>query len=191
MPSAELTVNLTWTAGGGSPGTNTWHLRSTGEFGPGGDFGDLSLMIRDFYTDCQAFFPNDLNIQMFGELRGILGDEGKMTTVDSWGLAGSAGSNHLPNANALCATWRGDTGGRSGRGRTFLGPIGPATATTVGQPTAGTIDTLQDAINTLVESSDSFDNGAIAIYSRKDNILRDITSGKASPKFAVLRSRRD
>lgn len=189
--SYTLPVSLTWLDGGGSPGQNTWHIRTaTPVFDPT-EGEEVSGFIRDFYTALQGIFPDDLNIQMFGDLTGILGNEGDMITVDSWGLGGTGGTHHLPNANCLLANFRGDTGGRSGRGKVFLGPIVSSTAKDDGTPTTAVLTTLNNAISDLVDSSDSFGSGAVGIFSRKENIIRDITSGAASSKFAVLRSRRD
>jgi hypothetical protein len=191
MGSYQCVVDLNWSVGGGSPGTNTWHVRTDGAGSPATDIDDLMEIVRAFYTSLQERFPADLTIQWLGEATGILGNHGDIVHTGTWGLAGSGGTPHLPNAIQGCVTWTADTGGRSGRGRTFLGPLEGGQATDGGQPTSAFLADLTAAAADLVESSDSFANGAIGIYSRTDGVIRDITGAKVSGKFAVLRSRRD
>lgn len=191
MASKQMVVNLTWTGATGSPGTNTWHFRTTGAFADTGEVEGLSGIVQDFYTALQGYFPSSLNIQMFGDITGVLTDEGSIQQITSWGLAGSGGTDYLPPATCGVASWRAATGGRSGRGRTFLGPLSGEASGTNGAPSIAFAADLQAAIDDLVDASTGFGDGAVAILSRTDSLLRDIVIGQASAKFGSLRSRRD
>lgn len=186
-----MVVNLTWSGASGSPGVNVWHLRSDGGGDPAIDFDGLSQIVFDFYTALQEYFPTLVQIQMFGELTGVGPDTGNLYSVDSWGLDGSGGANFLPPANCLLVAWKAATGGRSGRGRTFLGPVIEETAEANGSPDEAVRTAVAAAAADLVEASDSFANGAIGIWSRTDALFRDFVTSECPNYFAVLRSRRD
>lgn len=191
MPTARMTVNLTWTGASGSPGANVWHMRSDQAVGPFTDFDDMSQAIKTFYTSCQGLFPTALNIQMFGELQGVGDDTGDIYSVDSWGLNGSGGVAFLPPANCMLVNWKAATGGRSGRGKTFLGPLVTGDNENNGTPDEARRTTVSDAAVALIAESEGLLNGGIGVYSRTHNVFRDYVSADVPNFFAVLRTRRD
>lgn len=191
MATYRMPVEITWTQASGSPGANIWHVRTTGSVGDSGEAQGLSDIVRDFYTAIQGFFPSPVNISFNGEFQGVGDDTGSSAITTPWGIDGTADPEFLPPANCLLAAWGTSGGGRSGRGRTFIGPLGTGNAEDNGTPVEAARSELLAAMEDLIESSDSFANGAVGIYSRTQDVFRDVVSAKVPNYFAVLRSRRD
>lgn len=192
MSIAYATVALTWD-GLGSPGTNTWALRSTGsDFQSAEEFQGLMDIIRDFYVGVSDYLRSGMSVTWDGVVHGLGTDEGDSKSFDPWAPV-VAGNNGNDAAEALCivAGWRSNSGGRSGKGRTFIGPLATQAFDGNGLLAAATVATVQDRAEDLVDASTGFTNGAIGVYSRKDDVLRDFTSVLVSSKYGVLRSRRD
>ena len=192
MGAVSLVVDLSWDGASGSPGVNVWHLRDGG----GGlinadDINDLSQAIFAFYVELQGLYPTPVHVQQFGEANGVGDDSGSVVAVDPWGLQGTGGTDFLPPANCILASWKASTGGRSGRGRTFLGPMKSAVAEDNGTPDDTDRGTVQTAMDNLIDFSTGFANGAVGIWSPTQNVFRDIVIGNCPNYFAVLRSRRD
>lgn len=191
MPTVEMVVNLDWSGASGSPGVNVWHLRATSGPNAPSDLSDQSEAIHQFYVAIAGLYPGDVAIHMYGDLTGVGDDTGDLYTVPDWAVQGSGGSEYLPPANCLLASWRAASGGRSGRGRTFIGPLVSGVAEANGTPDETDRGTLYTAMSDLISDSQGFANGAVGIYSRKDSTFRDFVSGAVPNYFAVLRSRRD
>lgn len=192
MTLVRMPVDITWSGAEGSPGVNIWHLRSSGSADPFGDDFDLtSEAIRDFYTAIRTIYPTTVNISFVGELGGVGPDTGDTYTATDWGLDGSTGTNFLPPSQCLLVNWKANTGGRSGRGRTFLGPLSPNTLQENGSPTEAARTLVLDAANDLISTISGLTDGAAGIWSPTDGVLRDFTSADVPNIFAVLRSRRD
>lgn len=176
----------------GGTGTNTWHLRTL-EASPLFEDADyLMEQVRLLYWNRKAAFETSTAINFDGEFNGVGPDSGEHVTGATWGVAGTSSSGHLPPADCICTTWEGEAGDRSKRGRTFFGPI----SITQNEPANGSIHpgelgAWRTAVDTLVETSDSFDNGAIGIWSRQESLFRDVVTAHISDQFASLRSRRD
>lgn len=188
MPTATMVVDLAWTSASGSPGVNVWHMRFDSTTT---DPDNLSEIVRDFYLELQDLYPPEVNIQFLGDLSGVGDDTGDFYTATDWGLDGSGSSNFLPPSQCALASWRATTGGRSGRGRTFLGPLAEEALEANGTPTEAARTTIQTAMNNLLDASTGFSNGALGIWSRTDGVFRDFVTGSCPNYFAVLRSRRD
>lgn len=191
MPTYRYPVKITW-AGTGSPGVNVWHLRTVSDGPLNNDLEQIVDAIKDFYTAIASIYMPSTTIAGPGEA--IKDPEGspEYEQVTPWSVAGlSSGSGYLPMASQLCVSWRTTSATRSGRGRTFLGPLSLSGVQADGTPTAGLISTVQTAATNLVNFSNGFDNGAVGVYSQTQNVLRDIVSSNVRDTFAVLRSRRD
>ena len=106
-------------------------------------------------------------------------------------LAGSGGTSFAPAPTAMVVTWRTQSATRSGRGRTFLGPLASSALQTDGTLSGSLVATVQDACDDLVAWNSVGTNGSFAVYSRTNGVARDITASKARDYVAVLRSRRD
>jgi hypothetical protein len=191
MPTVRIPVALEWSLASGSPGANIWHVRGDVTSGPGNDIQAMVDAIRDFYAECAGLFPNTMRARFYGEGSGVGDDAETFFPLTGWTVDGTGTNEYMPPATALCVTWRTSSGGRNGRGRTFLGPLATSFSEGNGTPDEPARAGVQTAVDNLVETSDSFANGAVGIYSRLENVLRDIVSGTVPNEFAVLRSRRD
>lgn len=190
MAIVAIPVTLSGWEGGGAPGVNVWHARGDSA-GPVGSFVDQLLWIEEYYNTISEAFHATVTINFAGDMFGVGPDEGNVYTGDPWTVAGSGGGDMLSPGLAILQKWRASTGGRSGRGRTFLGPLSEGLNQSNGTVTEDARDLIQGAAETLIESSDSFANGALGVWSPTDGVLRDFIDASVNNEFAFLRSRRD
>lgn len=176
----------------GGTGTNTWHVR-TDSIGDGGDvtLGVLSEMIHTFYDAINDRFAGGTVAAFDGEWQQIDSGGDALIGVDSWSVAVAGSEPPLPPQDCLVASWRTTGGGRSGRGRTFLSPMRVTTLQDNGSPTEAARAQIVAAGNALIGSSSGLANGAVGVWSVKDEVLRDFTAVACRNVFGVLRSRRD
>jgi len=186
-----LPIRITWPYGTGSPGANVWHFRTTGAFNDDSDAEAMIDAVHDFYSGIVTFYRSDVDIDFDGVVTGMGADSGESATFDTWHVDGTATGDALSSALQMCISWGSGSGGRSGRGRTFIGPLPSTIDASDGVPVQAAADQLLDAANALIETSDSFANGAVGVWSPTDGVLRDFTVASVRRQFAILRSRRD
>lgn len=191
MVLARIPVDLTWTGATGSPGVNVWHGRFLGAVAPFDDLEGLTTMLNTFYATIAPIFPATMSCTYAGVAYGVGANAEEEYTSPAWTVEGDAGADFLAPALAMYVNWSTGSGGRNGRGRTFLGPLGVSSAEGNGTPAEGLRGTVQGAVDALVSASLTDANGALGVFSRVDGVLRDFTAGAVPNKFAVLRSRRD
>jgi hypothetical protein len=92
---------------------------------------------------------------------------------------------------AVVISWRTTSASRSGRGRTFLGPMGIQSLQSDGTPAAGLISAVRTAAQTLVDAQGNVDGTSLGVLSVKQGLLRDFTGSTVHDKWAYLSSRRD
>lgn len=175
-----------------NPGLNTWHFRIDTENPVLGDVAGVVNMLHDFYdallTDVLA---QGAQFAYDGVMTTVEAEPRAFGGLGPW-TSGNAGSSAtLPPANCLVIGWTTGTATRNGRGRTFLGPIQQAANDATGTVSTGALAAARAQAANLVADSQAAANGAIGVYSRSENLLRDITGAVVHDKFAVLRSRRD
>lgn len=191
MATYRYVVDLEWN-GTGSPGVNVWHLRTADEGPLNNDLEQCVDAIKDFYDALSSIFPTGMKIT--GPTEAIKDPAGDPSyeAVTGWSVTGDSGSSsYLPPATTVVVGWRTTSATRSGRGRTFLGPLAVPMSDATGSPTPALLTALNGAAAALVAFNDGFENGAIGVYSTTQNIFRDITGARVRDQFAVLRSRRD
>lgn len=191
MPTIRIPIDLTWTTVSGSPGVSIWHARTGGIGEPGDDVNAICEAIEAFYTTISPVLSDVLTVNFAGVVEGVGDDAGDSFDASSWTVAGAGTGQCMPPANQMFASWRTNSGGRRGRGRTFLGPIAEGVVEANGTPDETARGLVQDAIDGIVDYNVGATNGAVGIYSRADAVIRDIVSGTCPNFFAVLRSRRD
>lgn len=177
----------------GGHGVNVWHVRTTGAFDPDHvDANNAVGLLNDVYTAWMPLFKGSTGFSFDGLLTEIESEDPELITdLDTWTTSGGTSTDNLPPANAMVIGWRTASAGRSGRGRTFLGPLSRDCLEGDGTPSGDALDVCADGVTTLVEGQDGFDFGAWGIYSPKDHVCRDIVGASIKDRFAVLRSRRD
>lgn len=191
MVIAAVPVDITWSYGTGSPGRNTWHVRTDGDLVDGEQIAGLIEDIQSFYEAINTLMHVNWSARFAGVVNGLGTDEGDTGTYPAWQVDGDATGDVLPTSNQIVVGWRASTGGRRGRGRTFLGPLQAVVLDPDGLPTQASIDVIQNAANNLVAASTGTLNGAVGVYSRTDGLVRDVVAATVRREFAVLRSRRD
>ena len=191
MVVARIPIDLTWSGQSGSPGVNVWHGRFDSTDPISGDLEGLTTILQTFYNTLAGYFPSGMTVSWGGTATGVGADAEQEFTSEPWSTAGAGGGNALPPMVMFNVNWRAATGGRSGRGRTFIGPLSATTAEGNGSPAGVYLADIRTAAASLVSSSLSDMNGALGVWSRTDGLLRDFVSSSVPDKFAVLRSRRD
>lgn len=191
MPTATIPIDVVWSGATGSPGVNVWHGR-TGSFATGSPgLSDMIDALEDFYRDMAPFFSPSLQFRFAGESKGVGDDAGTTVTNDPWTVTGSGSGNYLPPATCILISWKTGSGGRSGMGRTFLGPTLVGLQDANGRLSGVNADAMQVIVDRLVQQSQGLGDGALGVYSPTQNIFRDFSSGVVRRDYAVLRSRRD
>lgn len=188
MAIATIPVKIMWTFGGTPPGANVWHARAD-DIGLN-PYEDQVGWIRDFYDDIKEAFHAGTVISFDGALSPVNDPDSGGIVAPPWSITGTGGGD--PLSPGLCALirWQAATGGRKGKGRTFIGPLSEGMNDSNGQISSSATTLLETSAADLVEKSDSFSNGALGVYSRTDGLLRDFVSSTVDRQFAFLRGRR-
>lgn len=188
MATWRTVVRLNHAALGGT-GTNTWHLRTDGI--------DLAAMnelmgyVETFYTDINGYFPDSAAIVWDGTFEGVGADEGEHRESAPWTVVGGTAGGCLPPSQSIVVGWKSESGGKRGKGRTFLGPMHVNTLEADGTPAGATLTAIRETAAELISSQDDFGDGALGVWSREDQVLRDFASATVRNVFGSLRSRRD
>jgi hypothetical protein len=188
MPTVRIPVRIDYTNAGG-PGYNVWHVRTVSEL-PGTDLSEPLNALEAFYTKCKALYQPGTRI-VIGE--GMINDPlGSPTYVDddSRTVLGSGASGATPTMVALCVSWRTQAATRSGRGRTFLGPVAMGTLQADGTPEPAILAACRNAALDLVGDSMTANGWAFGVLSTKERLIRDFTGSTIRDRWAVLTSRR-
>lgn len=189
MAIYRLTVQLSW-PGVGGPGTNTWHYRDADPDLPFSD--DVSETLQNFYTSVGGFLTPGMTISLAAQAVSVDQDPPTLVNISNpFSINTGSGSNGGVRSAQACITWRSNVATRSGRGRTFVGPLATGAIDGDGTLTAAAYAQFRQAADELVDASTAGFNGALSIWSTKNQIGRDITSYTMRDRVAVLRSRND
>lgn len=192
MPTFRFRVEYRYRPTGG-PGYSVFHFRTTAT---GGTELESQLQaardaISEFYNDMASLFPTTMSVRGDTSWVNIDTDEEAGLTTQFVRI-GTAADLYLPTSTMLCLTWVTSTRTRSGRGRTFVGPLAAAASQGDGTPTIQALTTMtQSAIDNLLTPFVGVGDGSFVVYSPTQDIARDVTQFRARDVFAVLRSRRD
>lgn len=189
MSTYRYQVGLAW-AGSGSPGVNTFHFRQDG------DVLETPLQsvidtIKAFYQGITTILPTGMTITGPAEVIKDPYGAPEYAAVTGWSVTGNGGATYMPLASAMTVTWRTTSATRSGRGRTFIGPLSTQCLDADGTPKAAQRTLLLNAATTFLNESESWAAASMGVYSPTDGVLRDWVSCNVRDTFAVLRSRRD
>jgi hypothetical protein len=178
----------------GGSGSNTFHVRTDDLSLPidrQGSIQQSSEALEQLYADMNALFPTATSISNNGEWYEVNSETPEALQTTPWTVGGAGGDNCAPPFVSLVIGWRTSLAARSGRGRTFLGPLATETIQDNGTPLEASRDAVQAAVDTFVGSFDLPLDGAFVIWSEADSVGRDIVSGSTRNEFAYLSSRRD
>lgn len=192
MPSYAAQVDIDFPIGSGG-GTNVWHFRTGVDFLPDDDINPIMGWVEDFYQAVAQVVPSGTTFSWDGQIREILTSAPAYTpAATGWSVTGTVqGSTYTAAAGQACVTWRSELASRSGRGRTFIGPLASTSVEANGTLSSNALLSLRNAASALVGQSNTNDNvGALGVFSRTDNLLRDIVGSSVTDQVAILRSRR-
>lgn len=191
MAIVRVPVRMEDSSTPGGPWMNVLHV-STQVGGQPGDLGEALDALEAFYEGVRGFMPNTTTITL-GE--GMISDPGGSPTYvpdDSRTLVGGgAADQHLPALLAIVVGWRTASATRSGRGRTFVGPLVVSAKDSDGTPTAAVVTAITNAAAALVSDSQSANGWAFGVLSTKTGTFRDVSGSSVRDRFAFLSSRRD
>lgn len=190
MATFRLTVVHSYAPAGG-PGINTFHFRTGGGIGSNIGLVDFVESLRVFYAAIASIYPTASSLRMQPQAVDVATDE--IVVVPTWLVQGTSNATggYLPTISQICLNWRTSSATRSGRGRTFLGPLSTGTAESNGTPTLVAATTITNAAQALIAASSEGEDGSPVVYSTQQGLARDITAGYVRDQFASLRSRRD
>lgn len=179
-------------SGPGSPGFNTWHFRLPGssDASPDDDLQAASNALRDFYDAVRNRLPTGAAI----------GHDALWARVDASALPRDltgfnlVGSGADMNAPLLCynLAWATSRPGRTGKGRTFLGPTVISAVGEAGSVVSGVrSDIAAAASSELITPFSGALDGAFCVWSPKAGVGSDFVSASVCGQFASLTTRRD
>lgn len=188
----RATVDLTFPVGGGR-GTNTWCFRTSGGVPDADALALAQQQLEGFYNGAMLLCPNTYEARFNGEWRTIADPEPSVVQVATGFVQpGRVGAADYSAAAAMaCITWRTTLANRSGRGRTFVGPIAPTSIQNDGTLTTNARQALLDAGQALIDAFAPAGAGAFAVWSPTLQTARDFTARTVTDQVAILRSRRD
>lgn len=187
----RIPVKIEGTSTPGGPWMNVLHVRlvddsETGELGAALD------AIEQFYNGVRGFIPSTASITIGeGMIRDPLGSPQYVDDDRRVLLGGGAEGQHLSALLAVAVGWRTSSATRSGRGRTFIGPLVLAANDGNGTPSATVLTAINNAAAGLVADSQNLNGWAFGVLSTKQGLFRDVTGHSVRDRFAFLSSRRD
>lgn len=188
----RATVDLKFAAGSGA-GTNTWHMRTLSEDGTTLEVSELMSIVQAFYGICSDLLPSTSTAAWDGLVTEVgVPDPRLLEAATPWIVGGALSSAPYTAAAGMgCVTWRSALATRSGRGRTFLGPLAASTVEGNGTLTSTALTKLRSAAAATVSDSLADINGALVVWSETQQIGRDFVASSVTDQVAILKSRRD
>lgn len=188
----RIIVNIEHPAAVG-PSMNVWHYRtnlSPTADPPDADLENAFAPLQAFYTAWQADAAGGTVFTCSGTATRVT-DDLEVSTDEGWGFTVSSTDPAMGSQTAFVIGWRTSVGGRRGRGRTFCGPLATGATSANGTPSATALGHFADAGDVIVDHNVAeLGNGAFVVFSRLDNVGRDITAHRERDVFAVIRGRR-
>lgn len=176
--------------GGTGNAYNIFHIRTVGNLAGGEtDLGEALQALEAFYTRVRTYIPS--GVITVGEqcIWDPLGSP-QYANVQPIDISGGTAQTG-PALLAITATWYTDSATKSGRGRTFVGPLGLNALQNDGTPDPAVMTAMRDAAGALVSDSLTANGWSLVVLSQKQGIARDVTSWNVQDRFAYLSSRRD
>lgn len=190
----RATVKITSPVLGGT-GSNTFVFSYDGDDNPQPEIDGLQVAddrLQAFFTAIGNIYCNDTVTDFDGEWRQLDPGATNVRSTAGWAVGGSGGAASLPPVCCLVAGWRTTVPGRSGRGRTFLGPLSVNTLESNGTPVEASRTIVQvQAEQHLIDHPDFDGVGRYGIWSTKNDGFAPIVSVSTRNEFAVLTTRRD
>lgn len=191
MPVYRVPVSLSY-AGPGSPGVNVLHIRTAGVPLEGDTERENAMVaIRNFYASTSLLYHASTVIRFPTELVDV--EDNEIVSVAARNEISGAGTATvmLPPASCICVSWKSSSATRAGRGRTFLGGLSSTVLDANGGIRSQNRTSTLAAAQALIDASTSAEGWSLAVYSRTQQVARDVVGATIGTQFASLRSRRD
>ena len=190
MPTLRLTVQHDYAPAGG-PGINVWHYRTATATTSQDDVDLAATRLQTFYSAIADRFSGDSVLTLQEQVVDV--DTSEVVGATPWAINGASPADaYLPTAVQVVLNWRTSNVSRSGRGRSFFGPLANSSALdTNGTPSLALLTDITTAGAALIDSQAGVGDGAFGVYSPTQGVIRDFTSCYTRDSFAVLTSRRD
>lgn len=178
----------------GGHGSNTFHFRTLTGATPGELATQLdaaSVALKAFYDAIATIYPTSNNVRHEGEWITVDEVEPEAVLTAAWDSGGGGGADGLSPLLCIVVGWRSLLAAKSGRGRTFIGPVATPLAQSDGTIDTAGLATVQAAANALIAAFTGAGDGAFVVWSPTDNVGRDWVTAQVRDQFAYLSSRRD
>ena len=186
------------TGGNGLPGLATIYFGGGSSPTTIGEATDALARVRAFWNAVRGLMPAAITMDAVNPVQTLDDVTGALlflTTAAPPAQVTGSGTNSLPTATTLIAQWFTATivGSRLLRGHTNISPVSPATATSLGAPSAGTVTTVLAGMAALGAGSTAITQ---RIWHRPapgggGGSSALVTSYGVGSQYGVLRSRRD
>lgn len=187
----RFNVDLTFPVGQGR-GTNSWTCRTAEPFAFE-NVNEWATTVQEFYAALAIIFPTSYSATWDGTFRELGTQSPEFREPQTgWTVTGDDSGTAYAGAPVMaCVTWRTSLASRSGRGRTFLGPLSRNAIEANGTISPSQLSVIRSAAATLVsESTFDLQAGSMSVWSETDQVARDIIGATVTDQCAVLRSRR-
>mgnify|MGYP001054204639 CR=1 FL=1 len=144
---SKITVAIN--GGAGSPPDYNVHFVSTADQLPATMTAVLT-QFKNFYDAVKAWFPNGQIFTIGAQVLDMETTPPTVLAVPPQTVTGTDFSGYCPPQCAVVVSWKTILASRSGRGRSYIGPVGRAGETTNGTPTPAFATALQTAANGLI-----------------------------------------
>lgn len=133
--------------------------------------------IADFYTAFKAYYGGGVHVTAGATVYQDPPGFNLLVGTAPVDVAGTDLSGYAAPQLAVVVSWRTILATRTGRGRTFLGPLGRAAETTNGTPTPSMVTTMQTAATALIANiSAQAGSPRLVVYSPKLGTQQEVTS---------------
>jgi hypothetical protein len=189
VPILRFTVEHDYPLLGG-PGVNVFHYRTAVDTVDASEIALAADALQDFYSAAPARLHEDSTFTLREQVLDVQTSE--VFAAVPWSVSGTATGAYLPPSNQVCINWTTGNASRSGRGRTFMGPLPfSSNLDSDGTPSPTLLAAAATWGNVIVSFNAQSGNGAFVVWSSTQQLGRDITGSNGRDQFAVLRSRRD
>lgn len=191
MSIVRIPATITW-PGSGSPGVNVWHWRDADIAGglQAVDYGLAIDALEAFYTAIAPRLQGPGSVVLGDKSVIINEDPPQYAPTDRRQIPLTSSLAQAPDLLQVVVGWRTAVATRSGRGRTFLGPLVDAWIEEDGLPNASFLNDVLTAAQGLIDFNEAAANGAFGVWSELDGVIRDFTGYSTSGRFSYLESRR-
>jgi hypothetical protein len=157
---------------------------------PGGSIsGTSTAAIRVFYDAIKGSLATGTAVSLM-QVINLSTDPPTYSAIPAFAGIASTGANKSPAEIACCITWRTPFASRSGRGRTFIGPLAAAVVdASSGLLSSSHLSTISTAAVNMLAALVAA-GSPLQVYSRVREAVLEVTSVNVNTTPDVLRSRR-